>query len=187
MNLQWCNILDFGELSRAAADDDGLINILVLVVLLVIGLIGHLIKKAQEKRQVEEADRKVEQAKRRHAAKALSEHAQTKPFAPAAGAKQQVPVIHAAADLGQGVSQEVLQVRKQLAAKEMRQRQRLAPMKPLQPTIGGKEMRTKHAPKDGPEIHINLTSPKAARTAIICAEILGLPKALRTDPEPWDM
>jgi hypothetical protein len=98
-----------------------------------------------------------------------------------------VPVVHAAAAIGQGVSQEVMQVRKQLAAKEMRQRQRLAPTKHLQPTISATTVRAEHVSKDGPKIHMNLTSPKAARTAIICAEILGLPKALRTDPEPWDM
>ena len=183
MTFQWYDIL--------ATDDGGLINILVLVVLMVIGLIGHLIKKAQEKQQVEEANRKVEQAKRRHATEVSSEHAQTgpppappSPAVSAAGAEQQVSAIHAAEALGQGVNQEVMQVRKQLAAKEMRQRQRLAPAKHLQPTIGATAA---HASQDGSEIHLNLTSPKAARTAIICAEILGLPKSLRTNPEPWDM
>ena len=45
MTFQWYNIL--------AADDDGLINMLVLVVLVVMGLIGHVIKKAQEKKVIE--------------------------------------------------------------------------------------------------------------------------------------
>ena len=185
MTFQWYNIL--------AADDDGLINILVLVVMGVIALVGHLIKKAQEKRQVEEADRKVEEAKRRHAAEKYAPEetkpppAPPRPSVPAAGVKQQAQVIHAATALGQGTSQEVIQMREQLAAKEMRQRKRLASTKHLQPKIGGKAVRAESVSSDGPKIHLNLTSPKAAKTAIICAEILGPPKALRADPEPWDM
>ena len=183
MSFQWYKIL--------AADDDGLINILVLVVLMVIGLIGHVVKKAQEKRQVEEADRKVEQSKRRHAAeKHASENMQTQP--PPAPISPPVstagaPVIHAAEALGQGVGQEVMRERKELTTKETQRRRRLAKAKPLQPTIGATTVHAEYASLDGPKIHINLTGPKAAKTAIICAEILGPPKSLRTDPEPWDM
>ena len=183
MTFQWYNIL--------ATDDDGWVGTLIFVGLLVFSLVGHLIKKAQEKRQVEEADRKVEQSKRRHAAeKHASEDMQTEPppvptRPPVSTAG--VPVIHAAEALGHGVGQEVMQARKQLAAKKRQQQQRLAEIKHLQPTIGATTVRAEHVSRDGPKIHINLTSPKAAKTAIICAEILGLPKALRTDPEPWDM
>ncbi len=184
MNLQWYNIL--------AADGDGLIGTVIFVALLIFSLIGHVIKKAQEKRQVEEADRKVEESKRRHAAaKISSERAQTEPappaIAPPAQVKQQASVIHAATTLGKGVNQEVLQAEKRLVAEQAQQRKRLAGVKRLQPTIGGKAARAERTVADGPKIHLNLTSPKAAKTAIVCAEILGLPKALRSNPEPWDM
>ncbi len=200
MTFQWHNLL--------AADDDGLVNILILVVMVIIGLIGHLIKKAQEKRQTDEADRKVEEAKRRHArqphaapprrpttaaeqaAAVLQSAVATKakppppPRQPVAGVKPQP--VGARADLAQGVREEVRKVRQHLSAEEADRRRRLVHIESLKSGIGAEPAPAEAPIGEKPKIRLNLSSPKAARTAIICAEVLGLPKALRSDPEPWE-
>ena len=216
MTFQWYNLL--------AADDDGLVNILVVVVLAVIGLIGHFIKKAQEKRQVDEANRKVAEAKQRRARQVAAEGRQVAPQAVPGGADSPprlppTPVQQAAAafqsaaatkaappfppdrrpvaeakpqpvrkhaDLAEGVRDEVRKVRQHLSTEETARHRRLAHIKELKSNIAAETPPAETAVAEGPKIRLNLTSPKAARTAIICAEILGTPKALRTDPEPWE-
>ncbi|MDY7011070.1 MAG: hypothetical protein SVV80_10020 [Planctomycetota bacterium] len=197
----WHNL--FGPVgSLLAVDDDGgIINILVLVVMLILGLIGHIIKKAQEKKQIEQADRRVEEAKRRHAQqvaaglqKADSATRAAPPRRPppppppparqaVAGVKQQ-PV---SADLAQGVREEVRKVRRHITAEETDRSRRLARVEVLKSGIGAEQTPADASTGQKPKIRLNLSNPKAARTAIICAEILGPPKALRSDPEPWEL
>ncbi len=211
MTFQWHNLLGFGpstllraalslpkggELSRAAADDDGgLVNILILVVMMVIGLVGHLIKKAQEKQQVDQADSKVAEAKRRQ----VSSPHEAPPPRRRPTAAEQVVALHSAvatkakppppparAELAQGVREEVRKVRQHLLAEQTGRGRRLVHIEALKLGIGPETAPAETPSGEKPKIRLNLSNPKAARTAIICAEVLGLPKALRSDPEPWE-
>ena len=211
MTFQWHNLL-------AADDDGGIINILVIAAMLIFGLVGHFIKKAQEKQQVEQANRKVEEAKRRHAQmvasgqlKADSEQRAVPPRRPstaaqptgrraavlqaarAADVKPPLPLraakpqpVYAQFDLAEGVREEVRKVQQHLSTEQADRSHRLEHPEVLKPDIGPEPPPAEAHAEDKPKIRLNLDNPRAARTAIICAEVLGPPKALRSDPEPWE-
>ncbi len=207
MTFQWHNLL--------ADDDGGIINILVVVAMLIFGLVGHFIKKAQEKQQAEQADQKVQEAKHRHAQMVASRRpnadsaspvapplrpataaqraaavlqaamaAKTKPPPPPRAAKPQP--LHAQFDLAEGVREEVRKAQQHLSAEEADRSHRMERPEVLKSDIGSVSLSAEAPAEEKPKIRLNLGSPKAARTAIICAEVLGPPKALRSDPEPWE-
>ena len=87
-------------------------------------------------------------------------------------------------DLGKTVLTEEQQLRKKLLQEEIERRKRLKGVKPsfiprIVADLGPMETHVRR-------IHVDLTSPKAAKAAIIYSEIIGPPKALRTTPEPWE-
>lgn len=195
----WHNLFGpFGALLAADDDGGGLVNVIVVALMIIFGLIGHFIKKAQEKKQVEQADSKVTEAKRRHAlqvaaglqkADSASQAALPRRSPPppprqlVAGMKQQ----SAGADLAEGVREEIRKVRRHLTAEQADRSRRLSRVEGLKSGIGSEPAPDEAPAGETPKIRLNLSSPKAARTAIICAEILGLPKALRSAPEPWEL
>lgn len=199
MIFAWNNLFGHVDSLLAANDGGGIINILILVVMLILGLVGHIIKKAQEKRQVEQADDKVEQAKRRRAQQIAAGARQVDSASPqqpqpdslpprrlpAAGIAQQP--AHVGADLAEGVRGEVSKVRRHLSAEQADRKRRFAHVKGMKSGLRPESAQAEVPVSRQPRIRLDLSSRKAARTAIICAEILGPPKALRTEPEPWEL
>ncbi len=214
MILTWHNLLSPVGGLLAADDDGGLINILVVVAMLIFGLVGHLIKKAQEKQQAEQAARKVEEAKLRHAQMVASGQLNAdsaSPVAPprrpatapqraaavlqaqaAMAAKPPLPraaepqPVHAQFDLAEDVREEVRKVHRHLSTEQADRSHRMERPEVLKSDIGSASPPAEAPSEDKPKIRLNLSNPKAARTAIICAEVLGAPKDLRSDPEPWE-
>ncbi len=216
MILAWDNLLGPVGGLLAADDDGGIINILVVVAMVIFGLVGHFIKKAQEKQQVEEANRKVEEAKLHHAQMVTSGRLKADsafpvavpPLRPTTAAQRVAAVlqaqaamaakpppppraakprpVHAQFDLAEGVREEVRKVHRHLSTEQADRSHRLEHTEVLKSDIGPKSPPAEAPAEEKPKIRLNLSSPKAARTAIICAEVLGLPKALRSDPEPWE-
>jgi hypothetical protein len=86
--------------------------------------------------------------------------------------------------LGDRVQRGVHRLEHELEAEEIDRRQRMGALRTLQPTIGagsavGREARQAR-------VLVDLGSRREAMRAIIYSEILGLPKALREGPEPWE-
>ncbi len=77
--------------------------------------------------------------------------------------------------VGIGVRQEVSRMEEQLKAEQLQQRRRMG----LGAAAGGIGL-------DPRRLRVNLRQPRAALTAIVYHEILGLPKGLRQGPEPWE-
>lgn len=86
--------------------------------------------------------------------------------------------------LGEGVRGEVGRMERGLAAKDIARRKRLGRLEQLQPSILGAAPGV--AREAQRRIMVELKQPRDALAAIVYAEILGLPKALRRTAEPWD-
>ena len=87
--------------------------------------------------------------------------------------------------LGEGVRGEVGRMERGLAAQEIARRKRLGRLEQLQPSISGEAAAV--VEREGQRrIMVELKQPRDALAAIVYAEILGLPKALRRTAEPWD-
>ena len=88
------------------------------------------------------------------------------------------------ARLGQGVRGEVGRLERELAAEETGRRERIGRLEALRPSIP--EARRAGAVEERRRVVVNLRRPRNALSAIVYSEILGLPKALRGGPEPWE-
>ena len=86
--------------------------------------------------------------------------------------------------LAGGVEHGVERMEHELEAEELQRRQRMGELKTLRPTIGMSS--TADRTEDQVQVLVDLGSRREALRAIIYSEILGLPKALRRAPEPWE-
>ena len=86
--------------------------------------------------------------------------------------------------LGEGVRGGVGRMERGLAAQDIARRKRLGRLEQLQPSIPGAAAGVEREAQR--RIRVELKQPRDALAAIVYAEILGLPKALRRSAEPWD-
>jgi hypothetical protein len=184
---------------------EGLIKIGAIVLFLVIGAIAALAGKLKERARQKEAERAKQQrdqsihreppappqprpspAEQQVRAQqviaqlfGIPQEQATPPPPPPPPPKAEEPP----ARLGGGVEAEVVQLERGLAADEAERHRRLDRL-----ADHGTHVRIVDAP--GPDrqaaVRVDLGARPEAQKAIIYAEILGRPKGLRTDPEPWD-
>jgi len=183
-----------------AEEDDvgGLVRIGGLILLLVIGAASWLAGKLKEKARRDEAARQQQQPPAREPppppappratpadeqARAQAVIAQLfgipqpepKPAPPPPPPAREQPEA-----LGRGVEHEVARLQEDLAAEETQRRRRLAG------PAGRAQAEDRRGTGRLPAVAVDLTGRQEARRAIVHAEVLGRPKALRTDPELWD-
>ena len=191
------------------ADDEGLaglIRIAVVVLFLVIGAIAALVGKLKEKAQRDQALRReqgYEQDSRRREPP-QQQRAQASPAEEQVRAQQVIAQLFGIpqaepapppppppppqakavpARLGEGVEEEVVRLKHGLAAEEVERHRRLDRLADhAGPGRGGDRRGTRPAAT----VAVDLSARDEARKAIVYAEVLGRPKGLRTDPEPWD-
>jgi hypothetical protein len=197
-----------------AADEpwEGIGNLAFLIVILVLSAVGAILGKVKERAARERAER--ERAERQERQRRLGGSqpsaapapeparpapVRTAPQRPVRMAPQRPMRLAprrpaplpprtetvAATGLEAGVAEEVAHLEQGLEGEQTSRRRRLAARAPAEPRIHAA------APPPGatrpePTLGVNLETLDEAVRAILYSEILGLPKALRAEPESWE-
>jgi len=187
MNGYWHNLL-------AVNGEDGwgaLTNLLILLLLLGVSAFGHLIARLKRRYEMERAKQEAEQARGRRVPRqpppAAVEPAEEQDAvlrqlfgargpirgapAPSAGPSDRRP-----ARPSHGRAKEIRRAARAEAARKARQARAAQTAAPLRVEEEG--------PRPG--IGVDLGRRGEALRGIVYSEILGLPKALRRGPEPWE-
>lgn len=185
---EWANILADGDIS-------GLTELLIVVVLVAIGLISSLVKKAMEKRAAQqkappEADQpspaQSDQPQRRQLLRQRRPMESARPPERLHPAQMPSPAI-TDAGVPPPVPTEAMPSQQRRAPKGIRRRQAL----PSRRRAAVEPPSPEHAPAEPDQAAAKPAAPldSAAdlRRAIIYHEVLSQPKALRRGPEMWDM
>ena len=108
-----------------------------------------------------------------------------RPVAPARESRPaRRPLGRLGSQLGRGVRGKVGRLERELDAEESGRGERIGRLEGLRPSIP--EARRGGAVEERRRVVVNLGRPRNALSAIVYSEILGLPKALRRGPEPWE-
>lgn len=195
---------------------EGIGNVAFLIVILVLSAVGAILGKVKERAARERAERERAERLARQRGVPLQEAAPPPEAAPrpepappppvAIAPRRPVrmspqhpmrlaprrlaplplpPEAAAATGLGAGVAEEVAHLEQGLEGEQISRRRRLAARAPGEPRIHAAAP-TPGATRPEPTVGVNLQTPDEAVRAILYSEILGLPKALRAEPESWE-
>ena len=189
-----------------AEDDGGWLNFVWIAVLLIFAGLGKLAdwlskrhagekadRKAAQRRQTREAKREESpydlqpQRKPRQTPPAIRQRAAATPPPRHPGGLISVDVQHTHVD------DELKRQQARLRNEEAQRQKRLAKLKALKKQqqaadrLESADQEAAQASQKGPGIRIDLTNNRRALAAVVMREILSQPKALRTEPEPWEV